>query len=71
MWRLLSPFLFSPKVGSKWKLVIPGELAFGVGGRGASPGKPRIPPNAEVEYILEIAGLPGKEEDLIEIIGDV
>jgi len=68
---LLNLDLWRLQVGSIWKLTIPGELAFGVAGRGASPGKARIPPNAEVEYILEVAGLPGKEEDLIEVIGDV
>ena len=56
--------------GARWKLTIPPELAFGVAGRGASPGKPRIPPGATVEYILELTGIPGKEEDLIDIIGD-
>ena len=57
-------------VGAKWELDIPAELAFGQGGRGASPGKPRIPPGARVQYVLELAGLPGKEEDLMEVIGD-
>mmetsp|Transcript_48400 Transcript_48400/g.97386 ORF Transcript_48400/g.97386 Transcript_48400/m.97386 type:complete len:199 (-) Transcript_48400:176-772(-) len=58
-------------IGARYKLTIPSELAFGTAGRGASPGKPRIPPGASVEYILELTALPGKEEDLIEIIGDV
>lgn len=58
-------------VGSKYKLKIPGDIAFGVAGRGASPGKPRIPPGATIDFVLELAGLPGKEDDLIEVIGDV
>jgi hypothetical protein len=57
-------------VGAIWKLEIPGALAFGEAGRGASPGKARIPPNAAVQYVLELAGLPGKEEDLFYVIGD-
>ena len=57
-------------VGAKWELDIPPELAFGKGGRPASPGKPRIPAGARVQYVLELAGLPGKEEDLMEVIGD-
>ena len=57
-------------VGAKWELDIPAELAFGNGGRPASPGKPRIPPGARINYILELSGVPGKEEDLMEVIGD-
>ena len=58
-------------VGDRWKLTIPGELAFGPKGRPASAGKPRIPPNAEVVFDVEIVGLPGKEPELIDLIGDV
>ena len=57
-------------VGAKWKLTMPGDLAF-LAGRPASPGKARIPAGATLDYILELTGLPGKEEDLIEVIGDV
>lgn len=57
-------------VGAKWELEIPGDLAFGSAGRGASPGKPRIPPGATINYILELSGIPGREEDLIDVIGD-
>lgn len=42
-----------------------GKLAFGAKGRPQSPGKPRIPPNAEVEYDLKVVALPGREEELI------
>lgn len=58
------------KLGDRWKLTIPGELAFGPKGRPASAGKPRIPGNAEVVFEVEIVGLPGKEPELIELIGD-
>lgn len=58
------------KLGDRWKLTIPGELAFGPKGRPASAGKPRIPSNAEVVFEVEIVGLPGKEPELIELIGD-
>lgn len=58
------------KLGDRWKLTIPGELAFGPKGRPASAGKPRIPSNAEVVFEVEIVGLPGKETELIELIGE-
>lgn len=53
------------KVGDKWLLTCPPALAFGNKGRPPSPGRPRIPPGAEVEYTLELVALPGKEEDLV------
>ncbi|KAG7355060.1 FKBP-type peptidylprolyl isomerase [Nitzschia inconspicua] len=59
------------RVGDRWKLVIPGSLAFGPKGRPASAGKPRIPPDAEITFDVEMVGLPGKEPELIELIGDV
>lgn len=58
------------KLGDRWKLTIPGELAFGPKGRPASAGKPRIPGNVEVIFDVEIVGLPGKEPELIELIGE-
>lgn len=36
--------------GEKLHLIFGGELAFGSKGRPSSPGKPRIPPNAMVDY---------------------
>ena len=50
--------------------LLQGELAFGPKGRPASAGKPRIPSNAEVVFEVEIVGLPGKEPELIELLGD-
>lgn len=47
-----------------------GNLAFGAKGRPASAGKPRIPANAEILFEVEMVGLPGKEQELIELIGD-
>lgn len=55
------------KVGDRWKLTIPGELAFGAKGRSASPGKPRIPPMAPVEYDLTLVALPGRETEVIDL----
>lgn len=51
-------------------LLSQGKLAFGDKGRPASAGKPRIPANAEIVFDVEIVGLPGKEQELIELIGD-
>mmetsp|Transcript_9801 Transcript_9801/g.21819 ORF Transcript_9801/g.21819 Transcript_9801/m.21819 type:complete len:196 (-) Transcript_9801:343-930(-) len=59
------------RVGDRWVLTIPGELAFGPKGRPASAGKPRIPSNAVITFDVEMVGLPGKEPELIELIGDV
>jgi hypothetical protein len=36
-----------------------GEYAFGSKGKPSAPGKPRIPPNADVEYEVELVELPG------------
>jgi peptidylprolyl isomerase len=46
-------------------------LAFGKKGRPASAGKPRIPGDATIVFDIEMVGLPGKEQELIELIGDV
>jgi len=59
------------KVGDRWTLTIPGPLALGPKGRPASPGRPRIPPDATLVFEVEMVGLPGKEQELIELIGDV
>ena len=47
-----------------------GKLAFGPKGRPASAGKPRIPSDATIIFEVEMVGLPGKEQELIELIGD-
>ncbi|KAL3795582.1 hypothetical protein ACHAWO_001577 [Cyclotella atomus] len=58
------------RLGDRWVLTIPGNLAFGPKGRPASAGTPRIPANAEIIFDVEMVGLPGKEPELIDIIGD-
>ena len=57
-------------VSIMFSFILQGELAFGPKGRPASAGKPRIPGNTEVVFEVEIVGLPGKEPELIDLIGD-
>jgi FKBP-type peptidyl-prolyl cis-trans isomerase len=52
------------KVGDKWHVTFGGEYSFEKG-KPSSPGKPRIPPGAIVEYDLELSEMPGTEEDFI------
>ena len=52
-------------------LFLQGNLAFGSKGRPASAGKPRIPGDTTIVFDVEMVGLPGKEPELIELIGDV
>jgi len=59
------------RVGDRWILSVPGELAFGKKGRPSSAGKPRVPPDAEITFEIEMVGLPGKEPELIDIVGTV
>jgi len=59
------------RVGDRYVLTIPGNLAFGPKGRPSSAGKPRIPSNATIQFDVEMVGLPGKEPELIDLIGDV
>ncbi|CAB9497775.1 FKBP-type 22 kDa peptidyl-prolyl cis-trans isomerase [Seminavis robusta] len=59
------------RVGDRWELTIPSSLAFGSKGRPASAGKPRIPSDATIIFDVEMVGLPGKEPELIELMGDV
>jgi len=56
----------SMRTGDKWQLTIPGALGFGEKGRSASPGKPRIPSNAELDFIIELVAVPGRDEDILE-----
>jgi FKBP-type peptidyl-prolyl cis-trans isomerase len=44
-------------VGSKWKLYIPPELAYGAGGAGQVIG-----PNAALTFDVELIGIPSREE---------
>merc|ERR1719311_1212569 len=43
---------------------IPAKLAFGDAGRKPSPGKPRIPPGANLYYEIDMVAFPGKEGDI-------
>lgn len=52
-------------VGDRFKLSFGGDLAFGEKGRPSAPGKPRIPPNAVIDYEVELVDLPGQGEDMI------
>jgi len=56
--------------GDTWNLTLPPELGFGPKGRPASPGKPRIPNGATLDFMLELVAVPGKDEELIEVAGD-
>jgi len=53
------------RVGDRWKVTVPGALAFGKKGRPASAGRPRIPPMATVVFDISMVGIPGKEGELI------
>lgn len=54
------------KAGDVWALTIPPELGFGAKGRSASPGKPRIPGDAILDFTLELVAVPGKDLEIIE-----
>jgi hypothetical protein len=45
-------------------------MAFGPKGRPASAGKPRIPGDAIISFEVEMVSLPGREQELIDLIGD-
>jgi len=66
-------FHFSHHQLIRWTTTIvpQGKLAFGDKGRPSSAGKPRIPGNAVIVFDVEMVGLPGKEPELIDLIGDV
>lgn len=51
--------------GEKIHLTFGGDLAFGVKGKPSAPGKPRIPPNAEIDYVVQLVQVPGTGEDII------
>ncbi|CAM9309422.1 unnamed protein product, partial [Discosporangium mesarthrocarpum] len=57
-------------LGDKWEITCPSELGFGNKGRPPSPGRPRIPPGAELTYLVEVVSLPGKEQELFDLVGD-
>merc|ERR1719478_1824595 len=53
--------------GDVWELAVPGKLGFGEKGRSASPGKPRIPSNADLTFLVELQAVPGKDEEIIDL----
>lgn len=53
------------KVGERLSVSFGGPLGFGEKGRASAPGKPRIPPNAVIDYEVELVDLPGTAEDMI------
>ena len=53
------------KVGDRWFVSFGGtDLSFPNGVK-SSPGKPRIPPGAELDYEIEVVNLPGAGDDFI------
>ena len=52
-------------VGDRWKLSFGGDLAFGEKGKPSAPGRPRIPPNAVIDYEVELEDIPGAGDDFI------
>eukprot|EP00551_Chaetoceros_affinis_P003910 CAMPEP_0203638156 /NCGR_PEP_ID=MMETSP0088-20131115/4268_1 /ASSEMBLY_ACC=CAM_ASM_001087 /TAXON_ID=426623 /ORGANISM="Chaetoceros affinis, Strain CCMP159" /LENGTH=181 /DNA_ID=CAMNT_0050492735 /DNA_START=216 /DNA_END=761 /DNA_ORIENTATION=- len=58
------------RVGDRYMITVPTNMAFGPKGRPASAGKPRIPGDAIINFEVEMVGLPGRETELIDLIGD-
>eukprot|EP00960_Hanusia_phi_P035071 751472-Hanusia_phi.AAC.5 len=54
---------------SRWALKVPPTLAFGDKGLKPSPGKPRIPGGATIEYEVLFETFPGREADILEVTG--
>ena len=52
-------------VGEQVAVTFGGDLAFGAKGRPSAPGKPRIPPNAEIDYEVTLERLPGVGDEFI------
>lgn len=57
------------KVGDTWTILVPPKLAFGEKGVKPSPGKPRIPGNATIEFEVLLETFPGAEEEILEVTG--
>merc|ERR1719440_1316686 len=55
--------------GDLWELAVPGKYGFGEKGRSASPGKPRIPSNADLTFLVELIAVPGKDDEILEVTG--
>jgi len=57
------------KSGEVWDLEVPPALGFGPKGRSSSPGKPRVPGDAILDFTLELVAVPGKDEEMLEELG--
>lgn len=53
------------RVGDKWELTIPSNLAFGDKGVKSSPGKPKIPGGAVINYVVYLETFPGQSAMLV------
>mmetsp|Transcript_4325 Transcript_4325/g.4069 ORF Transcript_4325/g.4069 Transcript_4325/m.4069 type:complete len:199 (-) Transcript_4325:145-741(-) len=62
--------LVKMRVGDRYIITAPTNMAFGSKGRPASAGKPRIPGDAIIIFEVEMVSLPGRETELIDLIGD-
>jgi len=57
--RGLDEALTHMKLGEKLSLSFSGDLGF-VNGKPSSPGKARIPPGAQLDFVVEVVDIPGK-----------
>mmetsp|Transcript_4666 Transcript_4666/g.7674 ORF Transcript_4666/g.7674 Transcript_4666/m.7674 type:complete len:203 (-) Transcript_4666:670-1278(-) len=57
-------------LGDTYHLVFGGDLGFGEKGRPSAPGKPRIPPNAELDFEVQLVSIPGTEDEFIADVED-
>ena len=58
------------KEGEILKLKFSGDLGF-ANGKPSSPGKPKIPKNAELQYVVELESLPGRGDPDALILDDI
>lgn len=66
----LDDAIVNMKVGEKLGLTFSGDLGF-ANGKPSSPGKPRIPPGATIQYVVELVDLPGKGDPDALILDDI
>jgi peptidylprolyl isomerase len=58
------------RMGDRYFITVPTNMAFGPKGRPSSAGKPRIPGDAIITFEVEMVSMPGREQELIDLIGD-
>ena len=51
--------------GDRVRIQVGGDYAFGSKGLPAAPGRPRIPPNAVIDYDIQLVQVPGYGDDII------